>query len=91
MNLVEFLILFFAMSLCFLRSLTNGIYSNLFIVTAFSFSCFSDKTSSRVKISCLQTFPDDKAEILTFCLSILYSVLLNFVISCSDFSPAVVL
>ena len=60
------------MSVCFLTFLPNGEYSNLLIVAAFSSKSLSGKTSWPVKNSYLPTFPDDKAEILAFCLSKFY-------------------
>ena len=57
------------MSVCAFNSLSNGEYSNLFVVTAFSGKSFSGKTSLPLKKSYLLTFPDDKAETLAVCLS----------------------
>ena len=69
MTLSNYLILFFAMSVCFFKSLPNGEYSNLLIVAAFSSSSLSGKIYSHVKNSYLPKFPDDKAEILAVCLT----------------------
>ena len=60
------------MSVYAFNSLPKGEYSNLFIVAAFYSNSFSEKTSLPVKNLYLLTFPDDKAEILAFCLSKLY-------------------
>lgn len=60
------------MPVCFLNSLPNDEYSNLFSIEAFSNSTFSDKTSSFVKNPYLPSFSDGKVEILAFCLSKLY-------------------
>ena len=57
------------MSVCAFNTLPKGEYSNLFTVAAFYSKSFSGKTSLSVKHSYLQTFPDDKAEILAVCLS----------------------
>ena len=57
------------MSVCAFNSLPKDEYSNLFILAAFSGKYFSGKTSLPVKNSYLLTLPDDKAEILTVCLS----------------------
>ena len=57
------------MSVCAFNSLSNGEYSNLFIVVAFSNKSSLGKTSFPVKNLYLLTFPDNKAEILTVCLS----------------------
>ena len=57
------------MSECAFNSLRNGEYLNVFIVADFSNKSFSGKTSFPVKNSCLQTFLDNKAEILAVCLS----------------------
>ena len=54
---------------CAFNSLPKGKYSNLLIVAAFSSKSFSNKTSLPVQKSYLLTFPDDKKEILTVCLS----------------------
>ena len=56
------------MSVGALNSLPNREYSNLYNVVAFSSMSFSGKTSLADKHSYLLTFPDDKAEFLTFCL-----------------------
>ena len=59
-----------------------------FFITAFSSKSFSGKTSFPVKNSYLQTFTNDKAEILAVCLSkIILSFVLLFVINCFDFLP----
>ena len=50
------------------NSLSNGEYSNLFIVAAFSSNSFPGKTSLLVKNSYLLTYPNDKAETLAVCL-----------------------
>ena len=50
------------MSVCFLNSLPNRKYSNLFIVAVFSGKSFSGKTSLSVENSYLLTYPDNKAE-----------------------------
>ena len=60
------------MSVCAFSSFSNGEYSNLLIVEAFSNKSFSGKTSLSVNYSYLLTFPDDKVENLTACLSELY-------------------
>ena len=57
------------MSECAFNSLRNGEYLNVFIVAAFSNKSFSGKTPFPVKHSYLQTFLDNKAEILAVCLS----------------------
>ena len=57
------------MSVCAFNSLLNGEYSNLLIVTAFSNSCLSSKTSLHVKNSYSPTLLDDQAEILAVYLS----------------------
>ena len=56
------------MSVGALNSLPNREFSNLYNVVAFSSMSFSGKTSLADKHSYLLTFPDDKAEFLTFCL-----------------------
>ena len=56
------------MSVGALNSLPNRKYSNLYNLVAFSSWSFSGKTSLPVKNLYLLTFPDDKAEFLTFCL-----------------------
>ena len=60
------------MSVCAFNSLSNGEYSNLFNLAAFSSNSFSGKTSLPVKNSYLLTLPDEKAKILAVCLSQLY-------------------
>ena len=50
------LILFFAMSVCFLNSLPNHEYSTLLIAAAFYSKSFSGKTSALVKDLYLPTF-----------------------------------
>ena len=57
------------MSVSVFNSLPNVEYSNLSIVVAFPKKTFSGKTSLSVKISYLLTYPDDKAEILSVCLT----------------------
>ena len=59
------------MSFCFLNSLPNAKYSNLWIKAAFSNKPFLGKTSP-IKNSYVPTFPDDKPEILPVCLSKFY-------------------
>ena len=56
------------MSVYFFKSLSNGEYSNLLIVAAFSNKSFSGQTSLPVKNSYLATLTDHKAEILAVCL-----------------------
>ena len=74
-NIVASLILNFVISVCFFNSLTNGEFSNLLIVAAFSNKSFSYKTSFPVKNSYLLTFVDEKAEILAVCVSKLFCAL----------------
>ena len=62
------LLLIFCNAICFCNLLPNGKYSNLLIVTAFSNSRLSGKTSSPVKNSYLLTFPKDRSKILAVCL-----------------------
>ena len=50
------------MSVCAFNSLSNGEYSNLFNLAAFSSNSFSGKTSLPVKNSYLLTLPDEKAK-----------------------------
>ena len=57
------------MSVRAFNSLSNGEYSNLFIVAAFSSNYFPGKASLPVKNSYLLTYPNDKAETLAVCLS----------------------
>ena len=60
------------MIVCFFNSIPNSEYSNLSIVSAFSKSSFSCKTSSPDRKLYLTTFTDDKGEILATSLSKLY-------------------
>ena len=77
---------FFAVSVCAFNSLPNGKYSNLLNVAAFSIKSFSGKTSLLVKKSYLQTFPDDKAEILAVVyISYIELCFAHFFIDCFDF------
>ena len=55
------------MSGCHFNSLPKEKYPNHFIVAAFSNELLTGKTFLPFKNSCLLTFPDDKAEILTIC------------------------
>ena len=57
------------MPVCAFNYLPKGKYPNCFIVAAFFNWSFSGKTSLPLKNSYLLTFPDDKAQILTVCLS----------------------
>ena len=58
------------MSVYAFNSLSNGEYSNLFNVAAFSSKTFSSKKTFPVINLYLLTFPDDdEAEILAVCLS----------------------
>ena len=57
---------------CAFNFFPNGEYSNLFIVAAFSNKSLSGKTFLSVENSYLQTFPDDKTDILAACLPKLY-------------------
>ena len=54
---------------CFFTSPPSGEYSKLLIVAAFSNKSFYGITSSLVKNPYIQTFPDDRAEISSVCLS----------------------
>ena len=56
------------MSVCFLNSMLNGVYSNLLIVACFSSNSSDGKKSLLVKNLYLQTFPDHKVENLAVCL-----------------------
>ena len=51
------------------NSVRNGEFSNLFIIAAFSNKSFSDKKYLPVINSYSLTYPDDKAKILTICIS----------------------
>ena len=80
------------MFVCFLNSLSNGEYSNLLIVAAFTNKCFPSKTFLPVKNSSLPTFPDDKAEILAVYLSKSYralfcSILLSIQVTATGLEP----
>ena len=63
------------MLFCFFNSLHNCEHSNLLIAAAFSKLLFSGKISALVKSTYLLIFLDDKAKILTVCLSKSYLAL----------------
>ena len=74
-TLCNFRYFFFAIPVCFFNSLPNGDYLNLLIVAGLSNKAFSSKAYLSVTNSYLPTFADDKAEVLSVCLSKSYCAL----------------